>query len=154
MPYAEIFSQFPPELQMPVARSVDALKEDFGVRRVDFDELKTAVHELAQAQKELAEAQKRTELRVEELAEAQKRTDFHLAELAEAQKRTELLIQELAEAQKRTEDEFTLFRRTFTSQLGGLGACWGLQSEAAFRDGIEAILREVGFSAKRFLDYD
>src|SRR5215831_8461701 len=103
MPYAEIFSQFPPELQMPVARSVDALKEDFGVRRVDFDELKTAVHELAQAQKELAEAQKRTEL----------------------------LIQELAEAQKRTEDEFTLFRRTFTSQLGGLGACWGLQSEAA-----------------------
>jgi hypothetical protein len=119
MPYAEIFSQFPPELQQPIARLVDTIREDFGVRRSDFEELKTVVGELAQAQK-------RTEMRVEELAVAQRRTD----------------------------DELTLFRRTFTSQIGGLGVRWGLQSESAFREDMEAILQEVGFITERFLAYD
>ena len=158
---------------MPVARLVDALREDFGVRREDFDELKTVVQELAQAQKELTEAQKRTENRIQELTEAQKRTENQIQELAnrtenqiqELANRTEnqiqnlanrldRQIQELAYAQKRTDDELTLFRRTFTSQIGGLGARWGLQSEAAFREGMEAILQEVGFTAERFLEYD
>ena len=62
--------------------------------------------------------------------------------------------QELVEAQKRTENELTLFRRTFTAQIGGLGARWGMQTEAAFRQGMRAILEEVGFTIERFLDYD
>jgi hypothetical protein len=140
MQYADIFAEFPPELRLPLARLVDALKAEFGVRRTDFEELKAVV-------RDLAEAQKRTELRVEELAEAQKRTELRLEELTEAQK-------ELAAAQKRTEDELTLFRRTFTAQVGGLGARWGMQTEEAFRQGMEAILREVGFTTEWFLDYD
>jgi hypothetical protein len=173
MQYAEIFSQFPPELRESVARLIDALREDFGVRRSDFDELKTAVRELVQAQKELTEAQKRTENRIQELTEAQKRTENQIQELAnrtenqiqelanrtdrqiqELANRIDRQIQELAYAQKRTEDEMTLFRRTFTSQIGGLGARWGLQSESAFREGMEAVLQEVGFTAERFLEYD
>jgi hypothetical protein len=259
MPYAEIFEQFPPELRLPVARLVDALKEELGVRSTDFDELRAIVRELAEAQQrtesrlervetavqelaeaqqrtesrlerletavqalaeaqqrtesrlervetavqalaeaqqrtelhmaelaqaqqrtelrveELAQAQQRTELRVEELAQAQQRTELHMAELAQAQQRTELQVEELAQAQQRTElhmaelaqaqqrtelrvEEFaraqTLFRYTFDSQVGGLGARWGMQTEEAFRQGMRAILQEVGCTTERFLEYD
>jgi hypothetical protein len=36
-------------------------------------------------------------------------------------------------SQKQAQDELVLFRRTFTFQVGGLGARWGLQMEEAFR---------------------
>jgi len=40
------------------------------------------------------------------------------------------------------------------SQIGGLGARWGLQTEEAFRHGIRVILEEVGFTTERFLTWD
>ena len=126
------------------------------------------LEELAAAQartearlEELAAAQARTEARLEELAAAQARTETRLEELAAAQARTEArldrltgAVEELARAQKRTQDELTLFGRTFQSQLGGLGARWGLQTEEAFRHGIRTILKEVGFTTERFLTWD
>jgi hypothetical protein len=182
MSYLEIIEQLPPELRRPFAQLVDALREEFGVRRADFDELRGVVRDLAQAQRrteerlaELAQAQKRTEeatARLEErtgrleeatarLQEATARLEDRVgrleeavARLAEAQARTEQRVEELALAQKRTEEELTLFRRTFTSQIGGLGARWGLQSEEAFRQGIRSILKEVGFTVERFVGQD
>jgi hypothetical protein len=56
--------------------------------------------------------------------------------------------------QKQAQDELVLFRRAFTFQVGGLEARWGLQTGEAFRQAIEAILREVGFSTERFLEND
>jgi hypothetical protein len=112
MPYAEIIERFPAELRFPVARLVDELRQELGVQRVDFEELKAIV-------RDLAGAQKRTEERVEELAQAQKRTEER--------------VEELAYAQKWTQDELALFRQTFTTQIGGLGARWGLQTEASAR---------------------
>jgi hypothetical protein len=158
MTLAEIFASFPLDLQPSIAQLVEALREEFGVRRTDFEDLKSVV-------RELAEAQKRTELRVEELAEAQKRTELRVEELAEAQKRTEQRVEELAEIQKRMaetlhvrmdglEGALDRFRKTFDSKLGGLGARWGLQTEESFREGMRAILQEVGFTAERFLDID
>ena len=186
MSLAEILDSFPPELQPPIARLAETLREEFGVRRTDFDELKAVVRDLAESQKrtdqrievlakvqvELAEAQKRTELRVEELAEAQKRTELRVEELAEAQKRTELRVEELAEAQKRTElrlgelteaqkrtelrmeEGFEKIHRSFTAQIGGLGARWGLQTEEAFRQGMRTMLEDVGFTTERFWEID
>jgi hypothetical protein len=119
MPYAEIIEGFPAELRFPVARLVDELRQELGIQRVDFEELKAIVRDLAGAQK-----------------------------------RTEERVEELAYAQKQTQDELVLFRRTFTIQIGGLGAHWGLQTEEAFRQAIEAILREVEFSTERFLEHD
>jgi hypothetical protein len=58
-----------------------------------------------------------------------------------------------AVTQKRTQDR-RLFRRTFQSQVGGLGERWGLQTEEAFRHGIRTILNEVGFTTERFLTWD
>jgi hypothetical protein len=126
------------------------------------------MEELAQAQartearmEELAQAQARTEARMEELGRAQTRTEARLdrvavavEELAQAQARTEHELTALAQTQASTQEEVTLFRRTFMSQIGGLGARWGLQTEEAFRHGIRTILREVGFTAERFLTWD
>jgi hypothetical protein len=70
-------------------------------------------------------------------------------------------MEELAAAQARTEarlDRLTAvvdeFRRTFITQIGGLGARWGLQAEEAFRSGMRTILEEVGFTTERFLTWD
>jgi hypothetical protein len=126
-----------------------------------MEELAVAQARTEARMEELAVAQARTEARMEELAVAQARTEARMEELAVAQARTDArldrlagVVEELAQAQKRTQDELTLFRRTFTSQLGGLGARWGLQTEEVFRQGIRTILDEVGFHTERFLTWD
>ena len=126
MSLATILDSFPPELQPSIARLAEALREEFGVRSTDFDDLKAVV-------RELAEAQKRTENRVEKLADNSK---------------------ELATAQKRTEDVLEKFRQTFDSQIGGLRARLGLQTEEAFRQGMRTILQDVGFTTERFWEID
>ena len=40
MSYSEIIESLPAELRASMARLVDALKEDLGVKKADFDELK------------------------------------------------------------------------------------------------------------------
>jgi hypothetical protein len=97
--------------------------------------------------RELAQAQQRTEGRVGNLEGAVQR-------LAEAQQRTELRVEEMGGAVQQLAEQHRLFRYSFDSQLGGLGARWGLQTEEAFRQGMREIIREVGFTAERFLDYD
>jgi hypothetical protein len=175
MSIIEILERFPPEFRQPLAQLIDALKEEWGVKRVDIEDLKAIVRDLAQAQQrtearieELAQAQQRTEARIEELAQAQQRTEARIEELAQAQQRTEARIEELTQAQKelaevqtrfahiqqRQAEELASFRRTFDAKVGGLGARWGLQSEEAFRQGMRTILREVGFVTERFLDFD
>lgn len=152
--YAEIFESLPPELRLPIARLVDAFREEFGVSRSDFEELKGSV-------RELAEAQKRTELQVEKLTQAQLQTEIRLSRLeesvqrlAEAQKQTELQMTKLAAAVEDLTQAHTQFRRTFDMQIGALGARWGLHAEEAFRQGMRGILQEVGFTTERFLEYD
>ncbi len=161
MSYTEIIESLPTDLRIPIARLVDALKNELGVTREDFSELKAIVRDLADAQKrsegdlielkaavrDLVDTQKRsegdlTELKaiVRDLADAQKRTELRVGELADAQNRTELRVEELTDAQKRTDNRLDIFQRTFTSQIGGLGARWGLQTEESFRQGMRAIL--------------
>jgi hypothetical protein len=64
------------------------------------------------------------------------------------------VLKELVEREKRIASELASFRRTFTAQIGGLGARWGMQTEEAFRQAIRAILTDIGFATERFLDYD
>jgi hypothetical protein len=147
------------------------------VRQLAQAQLRTEAHldTLTARMDELAQAQLRTEARVEELAQAQLRTEARLdaltarvEELAQAQLRTEarldaltaqvntlaLRMEELAQAQLRTENELARLRRTIETQIGGLGARWGMQAEEAFRNGMKTILEEVGFRAERYLAYD
>ena len=57
----------------------------------------------------------------------------------------------LSKAHQELSREFAFFRQTFASQIGGLGARWGLQTEESFRDGMRTILQGIGFTAERFL---
>ena len=84
---------------------------------------------------------------VRQLAQAQLRTEARLDTLTAR-------VDELAQAQLRTEHEITRLRRTIETQIGGLGARWGMQAEEAFRNGMKTILEEVGFRAERYLAYD
>ena len=64
------------------------------------------------------------------------------------------IVRQLAQAQLRTEHEIARLRRTIETQIGGLGARWGMQAEEVFRSGLKTILEEVGFRAERYLTYD
>ena len=181
LPIARLVDALKAEFEVPrtdftdLKTAVHGLAEAQARTEARMEELATAqartevrMEELAIAQartearmEDLATAQARTETRVEELGTAQTRTEARLdrltvavEELAQAQKRTEHELAELAQAQARTQDEVTLFRRIFMSQIGGLGARWGLQTEEAFRHGIRTILGEVGFTVERFLTWD
>jgi len=164
--YLEIMDEFPAELRKPMLRLIETvlvqLKEEFAVRREDFEEVRTALRELAQAQKrteerveELAQAQKRTEERVEELAQAQKRTEASVGrleeavlKLAEAQRRTEENVADLARTQKR-------FAKHFDTQIGALGARWGWRTEESFRAAVKGILGEdFGMHVERYEAFD
>jgi hypothetical protein len=50
MAYTGIFAELPQELRLPIARLVDTLRDERGIGRTDFEELKAIVRELAQAQ--------------------------------------------------------------------------------------------------------
>ena len=94
--YSDIIESFPQDLQLPMLKLMDRLREETldTVKRSDFEGLKGVVTALAEhvshlalAQKELAEAQKKTEQRVEELAEAQKKTEEALRTVIKEQKK-------------------------------------------------------------------
>src|SRR6266566_1009196 len=74
----------------------------------------------------LAEAAVRTETRLQTLAAAQERTDTRLETLTARVDTLALRMEELARAQLRTADEVARLRRTIETQIGGLGARWGM----------------------------
>ena len=158
---AEAISGITAELYHAIVAVVDERVREIRVTREDFHALKEVVQQLAEAQQELAQAQVRTEQRldrleasVEKLAQAQVRTEQRLdrleasvEKLAQAQVRTEQQVSKLAQAQ-------IDFARTFDSKLGAIGARWGRDTEASFREGMRAILEEVGFKVERYEVYD
>ena len=131
------------------------------MEETSFTDLKDIVRALAQAQVR-TEARLETltaridtlTVRMEELAQAQARTEARLETLTVHVDTLALRMEELAQAQLRTENEVTHLRRTIETQIGGLGARWGIQTEDAFRNAMKTILEEVGFRAKRYLTYD
>ena len=99
-------------------------------------------------------AQLRTEARLDALTARVDTLALQLGELATRVNTLALHTDELARAQLRTEHELARLRRTIETQIGGLGARWGIQAEEAFRNGMKTILEEVGFRAERYLAYD
>jgi hypothetical protein len=122
----EVIRHFPGDLQDPMLQFWEVIKDEIGVKREDFSELKSIVLDLA-------EAQNRTEQRLEELAEAQK-------ELAQAQRDTERSLQRLS--------------ATIEFKLGGLGNRWGIDSENSFRRGLVEILSDTGYTVFNYVESD
>ncbi|MBN1167477.1 MAG: DUF3782 domain-containing protein [Methanospirillaceae archaeon] len=136
----DVIRHFPQDLQDPMIQFWEVVKDELGVKREDFTELKNIVSELAQAQKN-------TELKVEELVQAQKNTELKVEELAQAQK-------ELTQAQKNTERSLQRLSDTIDFKLGGLGRRWGLDSERSFRNGLAEILSDTGYQVINYLKRD
>ena len=179
---AEVIRHFPGDLQDPMLQFWEVKKDEIGVKREDFSELKSIVlelaeaqnrteqrvEELAQAQKELTQSQNRTEQRVEELTQAQNRTEQRVEELALAQNRTEQRVGELTQAQNRTEqrvEELALAQRdteqslqrlsaTIEFKVGGIGRRWGIGSESSFRRGLVEILSDTGYEVFNYIESD
>jgi len=105
------------------------------------------VGRLEEAVAALAEAQRRTEERVEQLAEAQRRTEEQLRKLGE-------MVAALAEAQRRTEERLDRMEQRILRRLNAFGARWGLRSEAAWREGMRAVLQDIGFQVERWTASD
>jgi hypothetical protein len=135
------------ELYKEILAVIDERVREITVTREDFDRLGAAMARLA-------EAQARTDQSVEKLAEAQARTDQTVERLAQAQVRTEERLTRLEEAVEKLVQAQARFERTFETRLGALGARWGLDTEAGFRQGMRAILEDVGFRVERYLVYD
>ncbi|MGC8977305.1 MAG: hypothetical protein ACP5OB_06750, partial [Candidatus Ratteibacteria bacterium] len=62
--FKEVIESFPENLRGPVLSLVDLLREEYVIKRKEFEELKEIVNRLA-------EAQEKTEQRLNELVEAQ-----------------------------------------------------------------------------------
>jgi hypothetical protein len=156
------------QAQVRTEARVEELAQAQARTEARLETLTARVDTLALRMEELAQAQARTEarletltarvdtlaVRMEELAQAQARTEARLETLTTRVDTLAVRMEELAQAQLRTENEVTHLRRTVETQLGGLGARWGIQTEEAFRNAMKTILEEVGFTAKRYLAYD
>ena len=130
----------------------------------DQKETRAALREAAQARneteqsiKELAQAQKDTEQSVKELAQAQKDTEQNVKELAQIQTRTDesvaelsATVKDLALAQQQTDKNVAKLDRT----VHAIGARWGVQSEASFREALSGILSDLGFEVENYIKQD
>ncbi|RKY02840.1 hypothetical protein DRP77_07285, partial [Candidatus Poribacteria bacterium] len=144
MGYLEILERFPPELRGPISDLIEAVEERIirriGVTKEDFSRLESIVEQLAQAQK-------RTEEEVERLSREVTRLSREVDRLSKEVENLSESVRELAEMHKR-------FERTFESKLGALGARWGLATEMAFKNAIREMLKEVGYDAQGYLEFD
>ena len=73
---SEVIRNFPTDLQDPILQFWDVIKDELGVKREDFTELKKIVSDLA-------EAQKKTDQSILELSAAQKETEKSIKHLSD-----------------------------------------------------------------------
>lgn len=169
MKITELINEFPPELHKPIRHLMDMVLENRDSRIEESLErlvqaqarteervtgLEAAIERLAQAQARTEERVTRLEEAVEKLVQAQIRTEDRLTRLEEA-------VEKLVQAQMRTDERVTglessmeRFRYEFDFKLGGLGARWGKDSEAAFRNGLREILKTEGYIVENYNTYD
>ncbi|WP_322801158.1 PD-(D/E)XK nuclease family protein [Thermoflexus sp.] len=95
------------------------------------------------------------------------RMEEHSRRLEEHSAVIRMLMERMEEHSRRLEEHSRIIQRMLetlerhsreiqrlSATIGALGARWGLSSEAAFRDGMAALLREAGWKVERFLAMD
>ncbi len=90
---------------------------------------------------------------MERVEEHSRRLEEHsqvIRQLMEKVERHAQVIERLLAAVDRHSQEI----RRLGATIGAIGARWGLHSEAAFRDGMAALLQEAGWQVDRFLAMD
>jgi hypothetical protein len=160
----------------PLLEEVRALREDFNteirVLREDFnaeirtlrEDFNTRFAEHSQRMEDLAERLEEHSVAIRQLAE---RVEEHSLRLEEHSVAIRQLAERVEEHSLRLEEHSVAIQqltgsvdrhsqeiRELRSTIGGLGARWGLTSEAAFRDGMAGILADVGLQVERFWQMD
>ncbi|MCM8784626.1 MAG: chordopoxvirus fusion protein [Candidatus Omnitrophica bacterium] len=109
--FGEVLEKFPPELKNAVIALYDFLREEYVIKREEFEELKNIVKSLAIAQEKTEErlnqlviVQQKTEERISQLTVAQQKTEERINQLTVAQQKTEERLNQLAIAQQKTEE--------------------------------------------------
>lgn len=154
--YSDIIESFPQEMQLPMLKLMDRLREETldTVKRSDFEELKGVLTALGERTSDLALAHKNSEKRLT-------RIEVTLQELAEAQKRTEQRVEELVEAQRNTEKTLRTVvkeQKKIRKDFGGLSDSIGYGLEDKAIRGLPNLLqRDLGLKIealdRRFIEY-
>ncbi|MCD6221404.1 chordopoxvirus fusion protein [bacterium] len=113
-----VINKFPENLKEGVIELYEFIREEYVIKREEFEELKSVIVQLVKAQQKTEErlnqltiAQQKTEERLNQLAIAQQKTEERLNQLAQrvdqlaiAQQKTEERLNQLAIAQQKTEE--------------------------------------------------
>ncbi|MCM8803899.1 MAG: chordopoxvirus fusion protein, partial [Candidatus Omnitrophica bacterium] len=86
----DVLKKFPVELKDAVISFYDFLREEYVIKREEFEELKNVV-------KSLIIAQEKTEERIGELAQAQKKTEERISQLTERVDQLTIRLDQLTE---------------------------------------------------------
>lgn len=136
--FGEVLEKFPPELKDAVITLYDFLREEYVIKREEFEELKSIVKSLAIAQEKTEERLNQLTEKIEQLAEAQRETEERLNRLTER-------VEQLTEAQRKTEEELRSLAKTVKNiqkELGGLSHSIGFDLENQAYKALPEILKE------------
>ena len=143
--FKDVLDKFPVDLKDAIIEFHDYLKEEYIIKREEFEELKKTVGHLAFIIEKLTE-------RVEQLAIAQQKTEERLNSLTErveqltiAQQKTEERLNNLTIAQQKTEEELrtlTITVKRIQKELGGLSHSVGFDLENQAYKALPKILKE------------
>jgi len=106
-----VINKFPENLKEGVIEFYEFIREEYVIKREEFEELKSVIVQLVKAQQKTEERLNQLAQRVDQLAIAQQKTEERLNQLAQrvdqlaiAQQKTEERLNQLAIAQQKTEE--------------------------------------------------
>jgi hypothetical protein len=117
----------------------------------NWKQLKANDKKWEENQKKWEESQRRWEAQEKKWEENQKRWEENWNQLKANDKKWEENQKTINSMLKSIQSQ----EKRYDSTIGALGARWGIHSEAAFRNGLKAILEDsFGVTVKRYEDYD
>lgn len=113
-----VINKFPENLKEGVIELYEFIREEYVIKREEFEELKSVIVQLVKAQQKTEERLNQLAQRVDQLTIAQQKTEERLNQLTEAQEKTEKEIRSL-----------TITVRRIQKELGGLSHSVGFDLE-------------------------
>jgi len=164
-----VINKFPENLKEGVIELYEFIREEYIIKREEFEELKSVIVQLVKVQQKTEERLNQLAQRVDQLAIAQQKTEERLNQLAQrvdqltiAQQKTEERLNQLTEAQEKTEKEIrslTITVRRIQKELGGLSHSVGFDLENRAYKALPKLLKEkFGLEVKdrllrKFIEY-
>ena len=99
-----VINKFPENLKEGVIELYEFIREEYVIKREEFEELKSVIVQLVKAQQKTEERLNQLAQRVDQLTIAQQKTEERLNQLTIAQQKTEERLNQLTIAQQKTEE--------------------------------------------------